>query len=169
MIDAAEATAPYADDDDGAGSIAARQHWLAVLAKASLADLERAWNALPHQPLYRTLRPSETGLVMVRGRIGGTGQPFNFGEMTMTRAAIQLVDAAGAVTYTGFGYIAGCSAKRAELVALFDALLQDPERQDELATSVVDVLAARQAAEKAAGADKFAATKVDFFTMVRGE
>ena len=106
---------------------------------------------------------------MVRGRIGGTGQPFNFGEMTMTRAAIQLVDEAGAVTHTGFGHIAGCSAKRAELVALFDALLLDPARHDELTTSIVDVLGARQAAEKAAGADKFAATKVDFFTMVRGE
>src|SRR5262249_2358538 len=126
-------------------------------------------NRLPGRPRYRTLRPSETGLVMVRGRIGGTGQPFNLGEMTMTRAAVQLVDATGAVTHTGFGHVAGCSAKQAELVALFDALLQDPDRHDELISGVVEVLAARQAAAKDAYAEKLAATKVDFFTMVRGE
>jgi alpha-D-ribose 1-methylphosphonate 5-triphosphate synthase subunit PhnG len=168
MMVAAGAAMPYANDDDAA-SLSARQRWLAVLAKASVADLESAWSELPQRPRYRTLRPSETGLVMVRGRIGGTGQPFNLGEMTMTRAAVQLVDTTGAVTHTGFGHVAGCSAKHAELVALFDALLQNPDLHDELVSHVIEVLAARQAAEKAARAENLAATKVDFFTMVRGE
>ena len=147
----------------------ARQAWLAVLAKATLAELESAWNALAEKPAYRRLRPGETGLVMLRGRIGGNGQPFNLGEMTMTRAAVQLLDAAGRVSHAGFGHVAGRSARRAELVALFDALLQDPARYAALAAEVVAPLAARQQAAKAARTAKIMASKVDFFTMVRGE
>jgi len=36
-----------------------RQAWLAVLARVSLNDLERVWNALPQQPAFRWLRPPE--------------------------------------------------------------------------------------------------------------
>lgn len=147
----------------------ARQRWLAVLAKASLAELESAWDALPDKPAYRILRNSETGLVMLRGRVGGTGQPFNFGEMTMTRAAVQLLDGAGAVSHTGFGHVAGRSGRRAELVALFDALLQDPARRAEIGALVLEPLAERQRAAKAAQTAQVMASKVDFFTMVRGE
>jgi alpha-D-ribose 1-methylphosphonate 5-triphosphate synthase subunit PhnG len=147
--------------------IAVRQHWLAVLAKAPLARLEEAWDALDDKPAYRLLRRGETGLV--RGRIGGTGQPFNFGEMTMTRAAVQLVAANGEVRHTGFGHVAGRSARRAELVALFDAMLQDPDRHEDIAERVVEKLAAAQQAAKAAQTAKIMASKVDFFTMVRGE
>jgi alpha-D-ribose 1-methylphosphonate 5-triphosphate synthase subunit PhnG len=155
--------------DTPAAGRAARQQWLAVLAKASLAELEIAWGALTVKPAYRVLRGSETGLVMLRGRIGGTGQPFNFGEMTMTRAAVQLLDAEGEVRHTGFGHVAGRSSRRAELVALFDALLQDPARRVEIGSLVLDPLAARQRAAKAAESAKVMASKVDFFTMVRGE
>jgi alpha-D-ribose 1-methylphosphonate 5-triphosphate synthase subunit PhnG len=150
-------------------STEARQRWLGVLAKASLTELEAAWQGLGDKPQYRLLRPSETGLVMVRGRIGGSGRPFNFGEMTMTRAAVQFVDAANAVSHTGFGYVTGRAGRRAELVAVFDALLQDPARHAGIADAVVEPLAAAQAAAKAARAAKVMASKVDFFTMVRGE
>jgi alpha-D-ribose 1-methylphosphonate 5-triphosphate synthase subunit PhnG len=151
------------------GITAARRHWLAVLAKAPLDELEAAWQALADKPRYRALRRGETGLVMVRGRIGGTGPAFNLGEMTMTRAAVQLLDRDGGVSQTGFGHVAGRSQRRAELVALFDALLQDLRRHDAMTADVVMPLAARQQAAKAAQAGKIAATKVDFFTMVRGE
>jgi alpha-D-ribose 1-methylphosphonate 5-triphosphate synthase subunit PhnG len=150
-------------------STEARQRWLGVLAKASLAELEAAWQGLGDKPQYRALRPSETGLVMVRGRIGGSGRPFNFGEMTMTRAAVQLIDAGNTVSQTGFGYVGGRSGRRAELVAVFDALLQDPARHDAIADAVVEPLASGQAAATAARAAKAMASKVDFFTMVRGE
>ena len=146
-----------------------RQTWLAVLVKAAPNELEAAWGRLADKPRYRMLRPTETGLVMLRGRIGGTGQPFNFGEMTMTRAAIQLVDDAGDPRQTGFGHVAGRSARHAELVALFDALLQDEERHETLTAEIVLPLLSRQAERKVAQAARTAATKVDFFTMVRGE
>lgn len=149
--------------------IAARQHWLAVLAKAPAARLEAAWDALADKPAYRVLRRGETGLVMLRGRIGGTGQSFNVGEMTMTRAAVQLLDETGVVRQTGFGHVAGRSARHAELVALFDALLQDPARCDAVSAQVIEPLAAEQAARKAERSAKVIASKVDFFTMVRGE
>jgi alpha-D-ribose 1-methylphosphonate 5-triphosphate synthase subunit PhnG len=152
-----------------AARVEKRRGWLAVLAKASLDELEAAWRSLPDKPLYRVLRPAETGLVMVRGRVGGTGQPFNMGEMTMTRAAVQLLDAANAVTYAGFGHVAGRLKRRAELVAVFDALLQDPHRQEAVAAAVVTPLAAGQRAERATRAGRVAATKVDFLTMVRSE
>jgi alpha-D-ribose 1-methylphosphonate 5-triphosphate synthase subunit PhnG len=146
-------------------AIAARQGWTRVLAKASLAELEAAWADLSEKPDYRLLRPTETGLAMVRGRVGGTGQPFNLGEMTMTRAAIQLTRP-GRTPVTGFGHVAGREARRAELVALFDALLQDDERRAAIAAAVVAPLAASQAAEKAETALKVAASKVEFFTLV---
>ena len=100
----------------------ARRSWLAVLAKARVDELEAAWDALADKPRYRVLRRAETGLVMLRGRIGGTGQSFNFGEMTMTRAAVQLLDDADDANRTGFGHVAGRSARHAELVALFFSL-----------------------------------------------
>jgi alpha-D-ribose 1-methylphosphonate 5-triphosphate synthase subunit PhnG len=146
-------------------AIAARQGWVRVLAKADLAELEAAWADLPAPPAWRLLRPTETGLAMVRGRVGGTGQPFNLGEMTMTRAAIQLTRP-GRTPLTGFGHVAGREARRAELVALFDALLQDEERHAALMVAVVAPLAARQQAARADEARKVAASKVEFFTLV---
>jgi alpha-D-ribose 1-methylphosphonate 5-triphosphate synthase subunit PhnG len=162
-----KASAPESGEDSETSS--ARRSWLAVLAKARVDELEAAWDALADKPRYRVLRHPETGLVMLRGRIGGTGQPFNFGETTMTRAAVQLLDDADDASRTGFGHVAGRSARHAELVALFDALLQDPARHDVLAATLVAPLAMRQQASKAAQAAKVMATKVDFFTMVRGE
>ncbi len=141
-----------------------RQRWMAILATAPLAELERAWADLTPQPGFTRLRPAETGLVMVRGRISGSGQPFNLGEMTMTRAAVRLEHGA-----TGFGHVAGRSARHAELAALFDALLQDPDRQGALMADVIRPLGARAEAEKTRKASEVAATKVDFFTLVRGE
>lgn len=141
-----------------------RQRWMAILAKAAPAELECAWAELAPQPAFTRLRPAETGLVMVRGRISGSGQPFNLGEMTMTRAAVRLEHGA-----TGFGHVAGRNARHAELAALFDALLQDPDRHGALMADVIRPLASRAEAEKTRKASEVAATKVDFFTLVRGE
>jgi alpha-D-ribose 1-methylphosphonate 5-triphosphate synthase subunit PhnG len=145
-------------------SQSARQTWMAILAKAPLAALEQAWSNLTPQPGFTRLRPVETGLVMVRGRISGSGQPFNLGEMTMTRAAVRLEDGA-----TGFGHVAGRSARHAELAALFDAVLQNPGRQESLLAEVIRPIAERAAADRRRKAGEVAATKVDFFTLVRGE
>jgi alpha-D-ribose 1-methylphosphonate 5-triphosphate synthase subunit PhnG len=138
-----------------------RKRWLSVLANARREDLEDAVGALPAVPAYRLLRQPEAGLVMVRGRIGGTGGPFNLGEMTVTRCAVQL-DSGGA---PGIAYVAGRDSRHAELAALLDALLQRRNGLD--LNSVVDRLEAGQAARRRRAQAEVAATKVDFFTMVR--
>jgi len=152
-----------------APQVEARRRWLAILAKAELGELESAWDVLAEKPAFRVLRRGETGLVMVRGRIGGTGQPFNLGEMTIARAAVQLIDDTGRATHIGFGHVAGHAPRMAELVALFDALLQDPARHAAIHEALLAPLANKQAAAKLVRAAKCATSKVDFFTMVRGE
>jgi alpha-D-ribose 1-methylphosphonate 5-triphosphate synthase subunit PhnG len=137
---------------------------MAVLAQASPDELERRWRETPTRPPHRLLRPPETGLVMVRGRAGGTGMRFNVGEMTVTRCAVE-VDG-GAV---GVGYVRGRNRRHAELAAVLDALLQDPARHDELERVVVAPLADAQAARRRAAAERVAPSKVEFFTMVRGD
>lgn len=141
-----------------------RQYWMGVLAKAPTGALQAAWDGLADKPGYRLLRAAETGMVMVRGRAGGDGDRFNLGEMTVTRCAVQVEGGA-----TGYGYVAGRERRRAELAALFDALLQDEARRPALEAAVVAPLAETQAAARRAAAVKAASTRVEFFTMVRGE
>jgi alpha-D-ribose 1-methylphosphonate 5-triphosphate synthase subunit PhnG len=149
---------------DAASEVAARQRWLAVLARTPRARLEAALAALAPAPRYRPLKPAEAGLVMVRGRAGGTGVRFNLGEMTVTRAAVALEE--GPV---GIGYVQGRDTRRAELVAVFDALLQLAAWRPRLMAELIEPQAAEIEAARATRAAKVAATRVSFFTMVRGE
>jgi len=134
------------------------------LARASLQELKQAWAEHAGGASYHFLRKPEVGLVMVRGRAGGTGQPFNLGEMTVTRCAVRLDNS----PIVGFGYIGGRDPPRAELVAAFDALLQVGERSAYLQSNVIDPLVRRQHGRREAAARKIAKTRVEFFTMVRG-
>lgn len=145
-----------------------RQAWMAVLAKARGDELEALWSAIPEPPAYRFLRKPETGLAMVRGRIGGTGQAFNMGEMTMTRAAVQMTGEAGEAI-AGFAHAAGRNQRHAELAAAFDAMLQDGRWHALVKKGVVAPLAEAQAGAKKRQATDTAKTRVEFFTLVRGE
>lgn len=138
---------------------------MGLLARASEVELESAIGALAAPPpSYRRLRGPETGLVMLRGRAGGTGERFNLGEMTVSRCTVALPD--GTV---GHAYVAGTELRRAELAAVFDALLQDPARRPPIAREVIEPLAWAEAERRRARADRAAATRVEFFTLVRGE
>lgn len=152
------------DEDFRSPATDDRQRWMGLFAKADIDFLERNWVALSAKPDYRFLRRPESGLVMIRGRAGGTGQPFNMGEMTVTRCTIRLAD--GPV---GHGYVAGRDRRHAELAALFDALMQDEQTGGALETSVVGPIEKRISAKCQQDAARTAATKVDFFTLVRGE
>ena len=143
---------------------AARQAWMSLLARAEPEDLESAWAALEAKPRWRWLRKPETGLVMVRGRAGGSGQAFNLGEMTVTRCVLTTDDGA-----TGHAHVAGRDARHAELAAAFDALLQDETRREALEDSLLGPLRRKRAAAERDRAQKAAATRVEFFTLVRGE
>jgi len=139
---------------------APRQRWMAVLARASAEELRGRLAACPALPAFTRLRGPETGLVMVRGRAGGSGGAFNLGEMSVTRCTIRTEHG-----QIGHAYVAGRDARQAELAAALDAALQDAERNDELERCVIAPLAAAQADARAAEDRKAAATRVEFFTM----
>jgi alpha-D-ribose 1-methylphosphonate 5-triphosphate synthase subunit PhnG len=65
--------------------------------------------------------------------------------------------------------VGGGDLRHAELAAVFDALLQDQARTVALAESVIAPLARAQADRRRAAAARAAASRVEFFTMVRGE
>ena len=110
------------------------------------------------------MRGPETGLVMLRGRVGGGGAPFNFGEATVTRATVRLPG--GAI---GHSYALGRDKQKARLAAIADALWQDPAERADVEAKVLEPLRAAAAAADAKRRAETAATKVDFFTLVRGE
>ena len=115
-------------------------------------------------PPCEELRQPENGLVMVRGRIGGDGAPFNLGEATVSRAAVRL--ASGEV---GFGYTLGRDGEKARLIALCDALVQSRDFGATVERDVIAPLREQLMIRRKQAAEETAATKVDFYTMVRGE
>lgn len=146
-----------------------RRRWLSVLAKARLEELEAAWQGVGMAADYQWLRRPEVGMVMVRARAGGTGAQFNLGQMTVTRCALRLGGSDAGPECVGLGYVPGRSKRHAELAALLDALLQDPARRPSLEQVVIAPLEAAQTARRDERSRKANATKVNFFTLVRGE
>lgn len=147
---------------------AARRRWMAVLARAGVAELEAAWRRLAAPPAFQWLRKPETGLAMLRGRAGGSGAKFNLGEASLTRCALRSLDQQGGGN-TGVAYVLGRNHRHAELAAQFDALLQDAAWRADIERGVIRRLAAAQEARRDAAGCKAAATRVDFYTLVRGE
>lgn len=145
-------------------STEARRRWMGILAKAQPAELAEAWERLKLAVPHDLLRAPEVGMAMVRGRMGGDGAPFNLGEMTVTRCAVALE---GGIT--GFAWVAGRDRRHAELAAVCDALLQDPRHRDRVMRTVIAPLAEAQAQRRDDRARRAAATRVDFFTLARGE
>jgi len=155
-------------DNPGPGRPLSRAHWMALLARAPVDLLEPALHEHTALPA-RWLRAPETGLMMVQGRAGGTGERFNLGEVTVTRCALRVeVDAAdGAEPTVGVAYVLGRSHRQVQLAALADALLQDPARQAALDTSLLDPIRRHLAQVQAERQARTASTRVDFFTVAR--
>lgn len=154
-------TAATEEDAETAAGTAARQRRMALLARASLPLLERALAALEHPPSWQRLRGPETGMIMVRGRMGGTGGAFNLGEMTVTRCTVLLED--GRV---GHAYLAGRDHRRAELAAVLDAAALADEVPGPIQAALAEI-AAERAAERDDRSRRAAATRVEFYGMVR--
>lgn len=140
-----------------------RRAAMSTLSRARRDELESVLEHLSPLPAASDLRPAEVGLVMLRGRTGGDGAPFNLGEATVSRATLRIE--AGA---TGFGYRLGRDVTAARHGALIDALWQDPARRPAVEAELAPIRA-RLAAERQEVHAETAATKVDFFTLVRGE
>src|SRR6266705_6710284 len=148
---------------DENGKQAQRQAAMAVLAHSDTPEIARRLDALA-LPAFENLREPENGLVMLRGRIGGDGAPFNLGEATVSRAAVRL--ATGEV---GFGYTLGRDRQKARMIALCDALVQSAELAGAIETKVGAPLRAAMIEKRDRKSAESAATRVDFYTLVRGE
>jgi alpha-D-ribose 1-methylphosphonate 5-triphosphate synthase subunit PhnG len=156
-------------DDQMTADARERQARHAVLARALLDELEAAWAGFAQDVVVTPLRVPETGLVMLRGRIAGTGAPFNFGEASVSRCAVSLRGVDDGAEATGVGYTLGRQRRKAELIAAFDALAQLPRWGARVEREVLAPLRTQQQAERAQLQARTAASKVEFFTMVRGE
>jgi alpha-D-ribose 1-methylphosphonate 5-triphosphate synthase subunit PhnG len=141
----------------------ARKHWMSLLAKAKPQDVARLWGDASVEVAFTYLRGPEVGGMMVRGRAGATGAPFNLGEMTVTRASVQIES--GEV---GHAYVQGRDKTHATHAAVIDALMQT-DQATHLRQHVLDPLNEDLEIARTTRAARAAATKVDFFTMVRGE
>jgi len=141
-----------------------RQRWMSVLAHSQPAELLTHWQPLNLNPQFQRLRAPETGLTQLQGRMGGTGKRFVMGDMTVTRAVVQLDSGV-----YGYSYVAGRDKDHAELCAVIDALLQVQGMDELLNSKVIAPLAAKQQARREERARQIASSRVDFFTLVRGE
>jgi alpha-D-ribose 1-methylphosphonate 5-triphosphate synthase subunit PhnG len=142
---------------------APRADWMRLLSLSAWGELDYFAREFAHTP-HDMLRAPETGLVMMRGRMGSTGAAFNLGEATVTRCAVRLPNGA-----EGHSYVMGRNARHAHLAAICDALLQTAESAAEVRSKVLVPLEQKLNAAHVTASTKAAATKVDFFTMVRGD
>jgi alpha-D-ribose 1-methylphosphonate 5-triphosphate synthase subunit PhnG len=142
---------------------AQRKSAMAVLAHSDVAEISGRLDAIA-LPAHENLREPENGLVMVRGRIGGDGAAFNLGEATVSRAAVRL--STGEV---GFGYTLGRDRQKAQMIALCDAMVQSDQFAHSVEANVIAPLRAAIVAKQNRQAAETAATRVDFYTLVRGE
>jgi len=141
-----------------------RRAAMAVLAESRTAEIAHLLERLAPLPAFDDLRAPENGLVMIRGRIGGDGAQFNLGEATVSRAVVRL-----ATGEMGFGYVLGRDRTKARLIALCDALVQSTAFAGDVESRVIAPLRAAVSARRDRKAAETAATRVDFYTMVRGE
>jgi alpha-D-ribose 1-methylphosphonate 5-triphosphate synthase subunit PhnG len=144
-------------------SHADRQAWMRILALSAWNDIRDRGDFLSLM-VCEVIRPPETGLVMLRGRMGGSGDAFNFGEATVTRCAVR-----SAKGHEGHAYVMGRNHAHAQTAAICDALMQDATYAARITSLVLNPLAEILESKKRLTAQKAAKTRVDFFTVARGE
>ncbi|MEH6531131.1 MAG: phosphonate C-P lyase system protein PhnG [Photobacterium frigidiphilum] len=142
-----------------------RKTWMSVLARTAFSDLQTQWVTLDLPlPIFQVIRPAEIGLAQVRARMGGGGRQFNMGDVTLTRAVVKLDSGE-----MGYSYLQGRNKQHAELAAIIDGLMQTSEYQERLTRELITPLAALKAEQEQLRQQQVASSKVDFFTLVRGE
>jgi alpha-D-ribose 1-methylphosphonate 5-triphosphate synthase subunit PhnG len=140
-----------------------RQDWVRILSVSQWLDLKAVSGGIS-DTAHTLMRGPEIGLIMLRGRMGGSGAVFNVGEATITRCSVKLDDG-----FEGHSYVLGRNTEHAHIAAICDGLLQQPLRQKQLQTEVIEPLRQKITARRLLSSQKTAATKVDFFTLVRGD
>lgn len=135
-----------------------------VLSGATEAQLADRWRTWTDRPEIEYLRGPESGLVMVQGRVGGTGDRFNLGEATVTRATVA-VRHAGAES-VGTAYVLGSHPEHSALAAIFDGLLNSAD-SDRVIAEVIEPLEREQLDAEHRRRRDARSTVVDFFTVAR--
>lgn len=143
--------------------VRARKKWIRVLARTDSAALKEAIDSVGGARNADTLKPAEIGTVMIEGRAGGEGRRFNLGEAAVTRCVVRVGDA------IGVSYALGRDRQRARLAAIADALMQDATLRPQLEERLIAPAERAQQAAREKASRKAAATKVEFFTLVRGD
>jgi alpha-D-ribose 1-methylphosphonate 5-triphosphate synthase subunit PhnG len=143
---------------------AARARWLRTLACADPQLLARHADPVLADFSFEALRASETGLALVRARIGGGGERFNLGEVTLTRCVVRHRTPDGQAI-AGVGYCLGRDARRVERIAQADALLQRTDLGAVLQRAVLEPLEQALAQARAQAAAATQASRVRFFTV----
>lgn len=144
-----------------------RPEWMALLARAPLPLLEQSLRPFQSSRRIEWLRRPETGLYMVQGRTGGTGERFNLGEVTVTRCALRSVNESLTHAPVGVAYVLGRHHRQAELAALADALLQEPAHHEGLLADLLEPVSQYLALQRAEKQSQVQSTKVSFFTVAR--
>lgn len=146
-----------------------RREWLNTLANAAPEDLDSCRQTIDSGHAFRTLRHPESGLAMIRGRADGSGRPFNLGEATISRCVVATTDSATGSEIMGVGYVLGRDRRHAVVTAELDALFQDSGKGAQIRDAILPALREKRARARDLQARKTDATRVEFFTMVRGE
>lgn len=141
-----------------------RENWIGLLGSADLTDLEAGFEGLNGVPDYVCIIGPETGMLMVQAKMEGSGPRFNLGEMTVSKCVLEVKG-----QYLGTGWVMGSDLRHAELAALFDGLLQDPDHHDQLMATLIQRLEEKQRVKRDHLLKDASDTKVEFFTLKRGE
>lgn len=140
-----------------------RKKNLSILAKANDDFLLKIFNQSSLPQSYVWLRKPEIGTVMVQGRIGAVGDQFNLGEITVTRCSLKIKG-----EIVGHGYSKGRNKEKVKIIALCDALSQT-SKIEQVKKYILEPLRIEESKNQKLEKEKAAATKVEFFTMARGD
>lgn len=160
-------TSPTRPAEAPSQNISARQRWMRTLALAGPDTLDAAWQGWQPKPAVQAIRGPESGLVMVRARIGGGGARFNLGEATVSRATVRLHGEPLAADAVGTCYVLGTDLEHARLAAIFDGLLADAGLRERVLAEVIAPLEREQAERDRIRDAEARSTLVDFFSVAR--
>jgi len=141
-----------------------RQEWIALLAKADPFLLKKAEKQLGKGIEYAYITKPETGMIMVRARADNKKSGFCLGEISVTKCILKIEK-----KIMGYAMVMGSDHDHAKNAALFDGLLQIPEYSSKLMQTLIPELKKISRNEKKKQAKQNQDTKVEFFTMKRGE
>jgi len=141
-----------------------RKEWIGLLGSADPKDLEAARKEHAKGVEITHVVKPETGMIMAQAKADGSNGRFNLGEITVSRCVLEVKK-----IYMGTSWVMGSDLRHAELAALFDGMLQDPVTRDKLTNTLIKELKIKQTVKNERLTQDASDTRVEFFTLKRGE